>query len=297
MKPPPKLTGLEAAIADYLMPRLEGLRRGELAAQLPGLAGQCGVSEEQAYDILRRHRRLQRFDESHYRTPETTYDPGILDGLTDGNTAAHLMGWGAPEESESEENGHQAERLAESCGMLLKYLQAGLIRCRVSWKFWKARMLRDGETAEERTGSGSVQLSDGREESWLIGAVLIQRGGEVVNVYPDARVKRRLRRKGGVALQMECGAVTKELAWDTICRRVCAMLRVYKGSASGLGRQEDVAALTGVSKAAVSDMERRMAGHYRGQTGGRGQFEKVKGKPPKKRARRKAEDSTARTGH
>ena len=58
------------------------------------------------------------------------------------------------------------------------------------------------------------------------------------------------------------------------------MLRLYRGSASGLRSQVHVAQLSGITKQAVNDMQLRMKQHYERTTGGRAAFEKVSGKGP-----------------
>jgi hypothetical protein len=158
------------------------------------------------------------------------------------------------------------------------------LNLRVIWKHWTWRMLRSGEKFEQRQGAGE-QTIGGAAVSWLACAVLVVKRGKVMEVFPEGKVRRYCKRKCGArsAQIYRLEILGEELNRDELCRRFAAMLRLYKGAASGLRSQVHLAQVTGVTKQAVNDMQLRMKQHYHRKTGGRAQFENVSGKGPRPR--------------
>jgi hypothetical protein len=284
------MTLTERATGEWLDRELNGLRGDALLARLAELAPRVSMSVQRAAGIYRRFRYEQRFSARHfevnrkYGVSESTYDPGVMAEMIDG---------AAQSEELPDNPGGQAEKLAETAAALLDYLQEGILKFQVRWKFWRWRKIRKGEKVELCEGAGE-RIVRGRPVSWMVCAVFVVQNGKTVAAFPEAKVRRYdKRRNGGKAMQIErMEIIGEDLNREELCRRFAAMLRLYRGGASGLRSQVHLAAAAGVTKQAVSDMQLRMKQHYHRRTGGRAQFAGVSGKGPQpKRTVSKRDDN------
>jgi len=280
-----EVSDADAAITEWLDRELSGRRvtdplLAELVARhLPG------VDPVRAQRLLRDYRYSQRVAERCHQSRDgvISYDPAAMGEMISEEEFGARMGWGAGEGAKEQGGEEWCVSMAQAAGVLLGYLKKGLLKRRPVRRFWKERLLRPGEIYQNVGGPGEAAAKGGSVE-WLIEAVVVRRGEEVMDVYPDARVRGRQKRKHGEAIIIERWALEEGgLDFAEMGRRVAAMLRLYLGSGSGLRSQAHLAKAGGVTKQAVGDMELRMARFYREQTGGRAQFEGVRGKGPKKR--------------
>lgn len=274
-----KLTESEQAAGEWLSQELTGLKKEAAEARLPDLARSIGVDVPRARALWRAFRYEEKFRGRHFKVPESTYDPEVLSEMTDGDTFLYRMGWGA---QDGEDGESKAMALAEAAGFLLEYLKRGMLKQKAVWKYLRERLMKEGEKVVEIDGPGAAEKS-GTTHEWLACAVVITSGEAVVDVFPEARVRGHQKRSGGRrAIILEaCEIRGERLNRDELCRRFAAMLRLYQGGASGIRSQVHLAELSGVTKQAVNDMELRMVQHYRRSTGGRAQFEGVRGKGPR----------------
>jgi len=294
------MTLSEQAIGEWLDRELSGLKGDALLAKLAELAPQVSLSVERAAGIYRRFRYEQPFAARHcevnrkYGVQESSYDPAAMAEMIDSGAFQSRTGWGAHGE---ESRDGKAARLAEAAAALLDYLQPGILKQKVVWKFLRWRKMREGERIETCVGAGERMVS-GVPVSWMTCAVLIVKKGATLEAYPEAKVRRQDKRsKGGWAIQLErMEIVGEQINREELCRRFAAMLRLYRGSASGLRSQVHLANAAGVTKQAVSDMQLRMKQHYQRATGGRALFEKVSGKGPRRRSERRAHKAPDPTG-
>jgi hypothetical protein len=285
------MTLTEQATAEWLERELDGLRGEELRTRLKELAPTVSLTYERATSIYRRYRYEQRYAARYcevnrkYGVVESSADPAVMAEMIDEETFRQRTGWGngGGEDNDGREP-DRAEMLASAAASLLDYLQPGILKLKVVWKFWRWRKIREGETVEQRQGPGTATLR-GQSVSWLACALVIVKMGEVTDVFPEAKVKRhRVIKKGALTAEIHRLEISGEqLNRDELCRRFAAMLRLYKGSASGLRSQVHLAQVSGVTKQAVNDMSLRMKQFYHRSTGGRAQFENVSGKGPRPR--------------
>ena len=285
-----RLSDLQAATAEWL----DGEMRGHAAARgevFDGLARMVSMDPEEALVLLKRWRRESRYRldsennarETEDREPLCYLAPETLVSADAGDVVKvkEVMGWSAGDEAEpaAEAEGEEMampKALAAAAGLLLNYFSRKLVGAECCWSYFKARALSEGESVETFEGSGEMETAEGPVE-WLVSAVVVRDGeGRVVVVFPDCRIRRRLKRKGGVAIQLERVAMKEQMDYREAVRRMAAALKLYRGEASGLGCQKRIAELAGVKKQSVNEMLMRMAGHYHQRTGGRAGFEGIK---------------------
>ena len=85
---------------------------------------------------------------------------------------------------ESFEQGEVGRGFSDEVRGVVKFLGKDLIGREPRWQYARSRRLRDGERYEVRRGAGSLQ---GRE--WLVGAVVIWQGEDVVEVLAEHKVR------------------------------------------------------------------------------------------------------------
>lgn len=285
------LSNIEAATAEYL----DSQSRSHLSdSAWSRLAARVAMSPAEARALLHRWRRESRYrmetednarptearEPLTYLSPETLAagDSGDLDRIR------QIMTWsGGVETDEGEtakpnaEINHDPAALAQATRFLLDYFSRKLLASDVDWRYYRARLLGDNELVEIRIGPGEIESPAG-PVSWLICAVVIRErdSAKILDVLSDCRIRRRLRRKHGVALQLQRPAITTRLDYREAVRRMAASLILYRGQVAGLLTQKQLADAAGVQKQSLNEMVHRLADHYRKQTGGRSGFSSLK---------------------
>lgn len=139
---------------------------------------------------------------------------------------------------------------------VVRYLSDRLLQARWEWVLYRKISLKAGEVCEVREGVGRVDLGDGTEVSWMLGAVVICRGTLVRAVYPECSL-RGLRpvergRRSPRAEIWRRELVGKEIDMRGLSASLAVLLHICLGGEhSPFRNNEHLAELLGVSREAI----------------------------------------------